>query len=214
MTSCYSLLEASWSTRSDNYKFLSEPKLRHALSSCKTFFNLSIAKELSEEQREAQFWFHLNLGTSILSTVMFFVITLTLSRLRRSTRLRNRMKRYMPASWTEREQTEATAWYKITSTMRKRRSRLSSSYPKAPVPTAQDFYQHSHEPSVQANQDYPKPDPFHSPMDTKETAITPGAPACPYPMTGLVPIPRTNHTFPVSRTQAAQAEEMARLEER
>ena len=27
LTSCYSLLEGSWSTRSEGYKFLSEPKL-------------------------------------------------------------------------------------------------------------------------------------------------------------------------------------------
>merc|ERR1712240_103855 len=37
-TSCYSLLESSWSVRSKGVRFLSELKLRHSLSSCKTFF--------------------------------------------------------------------------------------------------------------------------------------------------------------------------------
>ena len=103
LTSCYSLLEASWSTRSENYKFLSESKLRHALSSCKSFLNLAISKEIHRQESEAAYWFNVNLVSSALSTVLFIAITFTIARLRRSNTLRQRMKRYMPDKWFDRK---------------------------------------------------------------------------------------------------------------
>merc|ERR1712030_33096 len=89
LTSCYALLEASWSTRSENYKFLSESKLRHALSSCKAFINLAISKELTHQESEAAYWFQVNLLSSALSTVLFITMTCLIARLRRSNRLRS-----------------------------------------------------------------------------------------------------------------------------
>ena len=111
LTSCYSLLEASWSTRSENYKFLSESKLRHALSSCKSFLNLAISKELHKQESEAAYWYNVNLLSSALSTILFIAITYLIARLRRSNSLRGRMKRYMPEKWFDRAD-KTKSWFR------------------------------------------------------------------------------------------------------
>ena len=43
LTSCYLLLESSWSVRSEGLRFLSKVKLRHSLSSCKTILSLNVS---------------------------------------------------------------------------------------------------------------------------------------------------------------------------
>ena len=48
LMSCYSLLESSWSVRSKGVRFLSELKLCHLLSLCKTFLNLAFLHEVRE----------------------------------------------------------------------------------------------------------------------------------------------------------------------
>ena len=111
LTSCWSLLESSWSIRSEGYRFLSDYKLRHALSSCKTFLNLSIMKELQDNRNEAQYWFYINIATSALSAILFVFTTYMFARLRRSTRLRQKMKKFLPASWFEKKR---TPWYKMS----------------------------------------------------------------------------------------------------
>ena len=207
LTSCYTLMEASWSTRSENYKFLSETKLRHVLSSCKTFLNLSIAKELQQDKNEAQYWFHVNLATSALSTILFIVITFMVARLRRSTRLRQRMKQYMPTSWFEKKSV-ATAWYKKTPTLRKQ---------KSPFPP-----QHL-QPPVHIVPDYPQQDPYHQPIanHTQQGSSMPGAPGGQYPVAAS----RNSHSvnnfhsdkhLPITGTQNEDmdhAEHVARIDQ-
>ena len=98
LTSCYSLLESSWSVRSEGVRFLSELKLRHLLSSCKTFLNLACLHEVRENRYTAEYWFTINLVTSILSTLLFIVLGILLQRLRRSNRIRAKMERFLPTS--------------------------------------------------------------------------------------------------------------------
>ena len=57
LTSCYSLLESIWSVRSEGVRFLSELKLHHLLSSCKTFLNLACLHGVRENRYTAKYWF-------------------------------------------------------------------------------------------------------------------------------------------------------------
>ena len=84
LTTCYSLLESSWLVRSKGLRFLNELKLRHSLSSCKTFLNLACLHEVRNNQQDSAYWFNINLATSILSTLMFITLGIMLQRLRRS----------------------------------------------------------------------------------------------------------------------------------
>ena len=101
LTSCYSLLESSWSVRSEGVRFLSKLKLRHSLSSCKTFLNLACLHEVRENCYTAKYWFTINLVTSILSTLLFIVLGILLQRLRRSNRIRAKMEIFLPTSKTK-----------------------------------------------------------------------------------------------------------------
>ena len=91
-------MEASWVRRSNGFKYLSDHKLRHCLSSCKTFLNLAVLKELQDDRNEASYWFWTKVPTSALSTVMFVFTTFLVARLRRLTRVRQKMKRFLPNS--------------------------------------------------------------------------------------------------------------------
>merc|ERR1711873_342652 len=55
LTSCYSLLESSWSVRSEGLRFLNELKLCHLLSSCKTFLNLACSHKVRENQYTTEY---------------------------------------------------------------------------------------------------------------------------------------------------------------
>ena len=92
MTSCYSLLESSWSVRSKGLRFLSELKLHHSMSLCKTFLNLAVLYEVRENRYTAEYWFTVNLVTSITSTLLVIVMGILLQRLRRSNRIRAKME--------------------------------------------------------------------------------------------------------------------------
>ena len=98
LTTCYSLLESSWSVRSKGLRFLSELKLRHSMSSCKTFLNLACLHEVRENRYTAENWFRVNLVTSITSTLLFIVLGILLQRLRRSNRIRAKMEQFLPTS--------------------------------------------------------------------------------------------------------------------
>ena len=108
LTTCCSLLESSWSARSEGLRFLSEVKLRHSLLSCKTFLNLACLHEVMNNQQDAAYWFNVNLATSILSTLLFITLGIILQRLRRSNRLRSKMQRFLPTSKNK----ESQPWYK------------------------------------------------------------------------------------------------------
>ena len=77
---------------------MSELKLRHSLSSCKTFLNLACLHKVRENRYTAEYWFTVNLVTSILSTLLFIVMGILLQRLRRSNRIRAKMERFLPTS--------------------------------------------------------------------------------------------------------------------
>ena len=110
LTSCYALLEGAWSARSEGFKFISEPKLRHALSSCKAFINLAISKELSACETEASYWYSVNLLSSAISTVLFIAMTCLIARLRRSNRVKSKMKRYLPERWFDKGN-KSKSWF-------------------------------------------------------------------------------------------------------
>ena len=102
------LLESSWLVRSEGLLFLSEVKFRHSLSSCKTFFNLACLHEVRNNRYDAEYWFHVNMVTSILSTLLSIMLGIILQRLRRSNRLRSKMQRFLPTSKNK----ESQLWYK------------------------------------------------------------------------------------------------------
>jgi len=96
LSSCYGSLEAAWSSRSGNYKLVSETKLRHSLSSCKSFLNLAIHRELSVCEDNGEYWYTVNMASSATSTVLFIVMTILIAKLRRSNKVKSRMKRHLP----------------------------------------------------------------------------------------------------------------------
>ena len=89
-------------------RFLSEVKLRHSLSSCKMFLNLACLHEVRNNRYDAEYWFTVNMATSILSTLLFIILGIILQRLRRSNRLRSKIERFLPTSKNK----ESTPWYK------------------------------------------------------------------------------------------------------
>ena len=53
---CFSLIEGSWSRRSETFRFVHDDKLRHALTSCRSMLNLAIESEKNEDAAAAEFW--------------------------------------------------------------------------------------------------------------------------------------------------------------
>ena len=147
----------------------------------------------------------LNLATSALSTILFIITTYTVARLRRSTRLRQKMKQFMPISWFEKKK-ESTPWYKKAPIKRKQ---------KSPFPT-----QHL-QPPVQVVPDYPQQDPFHQPI-AHHTQESPGMPGGQYPVAAArnslsvntINSIHTDRQLAITRTQSedmGHAEHVARL---
>ena len=93
LTSCWSLLESAWSVRSENYRFVSSHKLRHALSACKTFLNLSIEKELNACENSEAMWFYGNIISAVISTILFIITSYFLRNWRISLRERKVLKK-------------------------------------------------------------------------------------------------------------------------
>ena len=114
LSSCYALLEGAWSSRSENYKLLSETKLRHSLSSCKSFINLAINKELSSCENSGAYWYSVNMISSATSTVLFIVMTVLIARLRRSNKVKSRMKRYLPERWFDLKNKKKSWFHRAT----------------------------------------------------------------------------------------------------
>ena len=113
LSCCYSLMESSWVRRSNGFKYLSDHKLCHCLSSCKTFINLAILTELQTDKNEASWWFWTNVITSALSAVMFVFTTFLVARLRRLARVRQKMQRFLPHSlFKHKDSKKRTPWYK------------------------------------------------------------------------------------------------------
>ena len=68
---CFSLIEGSWSRRSESFRFVHDQKLRHALTSCRSMINLAIESEKNEDAASAEFWFWTDMVTSGIMTVLF-----------------------------------------------------------------------------------------------------------------------------------------------
>ena len=132
LTICYSLLESSWSVRSEGLRFLSKLKLRHLMSSCKTFLNLAVLPEVRENRYTAEYWFTLNLVTSITSTLLFIIMGILLQKLRRSNRIRAKLERFLPTSKAK----ETKPWG-----MKKKKKNSSNIQPNLPFPQIDPSYQ-------------------------------------------------------------------------
>ena len=96
-----SMLESSGSVRSEWLHFLNEYKLHHSLSSCKTFLNSAVLSEVQQNRVDAEWWFTMNLISSLLSALMFIFLSIIIARLRWSNRLRSRKAKYLPTSWKD-----------------------------------------------------------------------------------------------------------------
>ena len=96
LSSCYGTLEATWSSKSGNYRLVSETKLQNSISSCKGFLSLAINKELSICHDNGAYWYRVNVASGATSTLLFIVLTILFARLRRSNKLKNKMKRHLP----------------------------------------------------------------------------------------------------------------------
>ena len=133
LTSCYSLLESSWSVRSKGLRFLSELKLKHLMSLCKTFLNLALLHVVRENHYTAEYWFTVNLVTSITSTLLFIMMGILLQRLRRSNRIRAKLERFLPTSKAK----ETKPW----GIKKKKKKDSSNIQPNLPFPQIDPGYQ-------------------------------------------------------------------------
>ena len=101
LTTCYSMPKLSWSLQSDGLRFLNEYKFCHSFSSPKTFLNLVVLNKLRQNRANQEWWFTMNLLTSLLSALMFVLLFIILARIRRFNRLRSKMAMYLPTSWKD-----------------------------------------------------------------------------------------------------------------
>ena len=96
LSSCYGALENTWSSKSGDYRLVSETKLRSSIASCKSFVSLALNKQLSTCRDEGDYWYRVNIASGATSTVLFVFMTILLTRLRRSNRIKNKLKSYRP----------------------------------------------------------------------------------------------------------------------
>ena len=89
-------MEAAWTSRTGNYKLVNDVKLKHSYSSCKSYLELALHRELSTCQDNGQYWYTINVASSATSTVLFIILTILLAKLRRSNRIKNKLKRHLP----------------------------------------------------------------------------------------------------------------------
>ena len=89
---CFSLIEASWSRRSETWRFVHDDKLRHALTSCRSMLNLAIESEKNNDAAAAEFWFYSEMVTSSIMTVLFFLCCYFYKKLRDSKTVRRTYK--------------------------------------------------------------------------------------------------------------------------
>ena len=110
LSSCYGAMEAAWTSRLGNYKLVSDIKLKHSYSSCKSYLELALHRELSVCQDNGQYWYTINVASSATSTVLFVFMTILLARLRRSNRIKNKLKRHLPDKfWKKTKKTRS--WF-------------------------------------------------------------------------------------------------------
>ena len=114
-------------------RFLSELKLRHSMSSCKTFLNLAVLHEVRENRYTAEYWFTVNLVTSITSTLLFIIMGILLQRLRRSNRIRAMLERFLLTSKAK----EAKPW----GIKKKKKKDSPNIQPNLPFPQVDPRYQ-------------------------------------------------------------------------
>ena len=180
LTSCYALLEGAWGARSEGYKLVSEPKLRHALSSCKAFINLAISNQLSACETEASYWYSVNLLSSAISTVLFIAMTCLIARLRRSNRVKSKMKRYLPERWFDKGN-KSKSWFHRSPPKAKPRTAFTAT---APVNMAPQYTQQGQYKSTGI---YPTLQGMTGVGTTPALQGQSGIPGSPYPVAGTTP---------------------------
>ena len=92
LSSCYGVLSNTWDSKSGDYRLISEAKFRTSIASCKSFVSLALNNQLSSCRDEGEYWYRINLATGTTSTVLFVLLTILLTRLRRSNRIRSKLK--------------------------------------------------------------------------------------------------------------------------
>ena len=96
LSSCYGALEHTWESKSGDYRLVRESKLRTTIASCKGFISLALGRQLSTCRDEGEYWYRINLASGVTSTVLFIFLTILLARLRRSNRIRHKLKSCKP----------------------------------------------------------------------------------------------------------------------
>ena len=184
LTSCYGLLESSWSARSSGSRIISESRIRHAFSSCKAFISLAIQNELHTCHTEASYWYTVNLISSALGTVLFIAITCLMARLRNSNRVKSRMKRYLPERFFDMENKQKS-WFHRAKPKPTPRAAFTASAPTntSPVNMAP---QYTRDTQYKSTGIYP---PLPGASSTRPTSHL-GSPGSQYPGTGLSPTTR------------------------
>ena len=108
LQTCFSLIEASWSRRSETMRFVHDTKLRHALTSCRSMINLAIEAEKNEDASSMEFWFWTDMVTSRIATVLFFLSAYFYKKLRDSKTVRRTCRDLLKLSSKE----DSTTWGK------------------------------------------------------------------------------------------------------
>ena len=91
--------------------------------------------EVRDNRYDAEYWFTVNMVTSILSTLLFIFLGILLQRLRRSNRLRAKMERFLPTSKNK----QSKPWYKKN----KKKKETSTNFPtNLPYPQVDSYQQY------------------------------------------------------------------------
>ena len=204
LSSCYGAMEAAWSSRSGSYKMINDIKLKHSYSSCKSYLELALHRELSQCQDEGSYWYTINVASSATSTILFILLTVLLARLRRSNRIKSKLKRHLPEKlWNKTKKTKS--WFRKKhgddSDPDQTAHSRSPSGPAFSIPTAHtdDYHymgENQYKPPVHLDNNigYPRrePRPLQQPTSCRDSSSystrtprsyrpLPGTPNSPYP---------------------------------
>ena len=90
---------------------------------------------MRENRYNAEYWFTVNMVTSILSTLLFIILEIILQRLRRSNRLRSKMERFLPTS----KHKESKPWFKKNKKKKEASNNFSTNLPYPQVDSYQQY---------------------------------------------------------------------------
>ena len=127
LQTCFSLIEGSWSRRSETFRFVHDTKLWHALTSCRSILNLAIESEKNESASSVEFWFWMNMVTSGIATLLLVFSSYFYKKLRDSRTVRRTCNNLLNLT----SRNDSTAWGK------------SMEITDSGVPTAKAWYRRS-----------------------------------------------------------------------